>query len=168
MFTYTYRIHGQVVMSNSSVGLTPFNGGKCDRESILKLEQALLALPGADTSGGNVEHYFSEGLYARKLTLPAGSAIVGHIHLQGQINFLMKGTIRVTTDEGVEELTAPQIVVSGPGMKRAGYAITETEWVTVVATTETSPETVEETVLAKSFEDPRLITKLEALCLLEP
>ncbi|AWD90290.1 hypothetical protein [Dickeya phage Amaethon] len=162
---YTAKINGRIVSSNLP---KPFVGPKPTNADILRLEVALMSLPGVDTSGGNVQHYFSDGLYARKLMLPAGSAIVGKIHLNGQINFLMKGTIRVTTDTGVEELTAPQIVVTGPGTKRAGYAITDVEWVTVSATDETDLDKIEDSIIAKSFDDPRLLIKLEALCLGEP
>jgi len=159
---YTATINGAVVSSNLP---QPFAGLKPSTSDILRLEEALKSLPGVDISGGDVSHYFSDGLYARKLCIPAGSAIVGKIHLNGQINFLMKGTIRVTTDGGVVEMSAPQIVVTGPGTKRAGYAITDVEWVTVSATEETEVDKVEEAIIAKDFDDPRLIDKLEALCL---
>lgn len=129
---------------------------------VVALEEALKALPGADTSDGNVEHIFAEGLYARKLTIPAGSLIVGKIHLNGQLNFLMQGTICVTTEAGPKTLTAPQIIASPPGTKRAGYAVTETVWVTVSATEETNLAKIEEQIIAKSPEDPRLTAKLEA------
>lgn len=147
------------------------NGVRCRRstkvskEAVLALESALKAHPNADTSDGDVTHHFSEGLYARELRIPAGTTLVGHIHLQGQINFLMSGTIRVTTDTGVETLTAPRIIVSEPGTKRAGHALTDTVWVTVLATSETDLAVMAEQVLAKGFEDPRLKLKQEALCL---
>lgn len=162
---YTAKINGQIVSSNMP---RQFTGPKPTNSDIMRLEEALKSLPGADVSGGNTEHYFSDGLYARKLLLPAGSAIVGKIHINGQINFLMKGTIRVTTDDGVVEMTAPQIVVTGPGTKRAGYALTDVEWVTVSATEETDLAVIEETIIAKDFDDPRLVAKLEALCLGAP
>lgn len=157
---YSCSVQGKVVSSN-----VPQLDHLCDRESVLKLEAAMLAMPGASTSDGDVSHHFSDGLYARELRIPADTVLVGHIHLQGQINFLMKGTIRVTTDDGVKTLTAPQIVVTGPGTKRAGYAVTDVIWVTVSATTETDPEEVRKQIIATDFNDPRLIAIEEALCL---
>ncbi|AFV51097.1 tail fiber adhesin [Vibrio phage VPMS1] len=159
-FTYTYQIQGQVVSTNAP--LIPFMDNKYDRKAVVRLEEHLKTLPGVDLSGGDVEHFFSDGLYARKLNIPADTVLVGHAHLQGQINFLMKGTIRVTTDEGVKTLTAPQIVVSAAGTKRAGYAITDTTWVTVSATEETDPESVRAAIIATGEDDPRL---KEVLCL---
>lgn len=145
----------------------PFVGGQCDIANIIRLEQFLKATPGADTSGGNVEHYFADGVYARKLTLPADTIIVGRIHLQSQINFLMKGTIAVSTEDGsVKVLTAPQIIVTPPGTKRVGYAQTETEWVTVTGTDcGNDLVAIEAHTVTDDLADPRLIEKMEALCL---
>lgn len=162
--TYTLKING--ITCRSNVPSIPFDGSKCDIASILKLEEALKALPGADTSGGDVEHYFAEGVYARKLTLPADTVIIGRIHLQSQINFLMKGTIVVSTDDGMKELTAPQVVVTGPGTKRVGYAKTLTEWITVTGTNcGEDLAAIEQHTVTDNIEDPRLIEKMEALCL---
>lgn len=154
---YSCSVNGAVVSTN----MTQLDH-LCDRESIMRLQQAMLEMPGADTSDGDVHHHFSDGLYARELRIPADTVLVGHIHLKGQINFLMKGTIRVTTDDGVKTLTAPQIVVTGPGTKRAGYAVTDVVWVTVSATDKTDPEEVRKQIIATDFDDPRLIE--EAVC----
>lgn len=157
---YTARINGELVSSN----LPPtFVLAKPELADILRLEEALKSLPGADVSDGDVSHFHSDGLYARKLNLSAGTMLVGKIHLYGQINFLMKGTIRVTTDDGVKELTAPQIVVSKAGTKRAGYCLTDVTWVTVSATTETDVAKIEQSIIATDINDPRLL--LEAVCL---
>jgi quercetin dioxygenase-like cupin family protein len=156
---YSCTVEGKIISTNM-----PTLSNLCSRESILRLEAAMLAMPEADTSDGDVHHHFSEGLYARELRIPADTVLIGHIHLQGQINFLMKGTIRVTTDDGMKTLTAPQIVVTGPGTKRAGYAVTDVVWVTVSATEETDPEKIREQIIAKDFNDPRLIAIEEVLC----
>lgn len=144
---------GELVYSASPVALP----NKCSLEDIIRLEKALLATESCDTSGGEVESYFSDGLYARKLTLPAGSTAVGKMHLQGQINFLLKGTVRVTTDNGeVKTLTAPDIIVSKAGTKRACHALTETVWVTVSHTSKKTVDEVEADIIASSTDDPRL------------
>lgn len=142
----------------------PLTGSKC--QSILDLEQAMLALPEADTSGGDLQHYFSEGLYARQLTIPADTVVVSKIHLKGQINFLLKGTLLVVSEQSTQELTAPQVIVSPPGIKRAVHTKTEVVWVTVSATNKTDLKEIEEEIIAKDFDDPRLLAKREeALCL---
>lgn len=167
--TYTLKINGTVCKTNAPATI-PFVGVKCDIADVIKLEEFLKAMPEADTSGGDVEHYFADGVYARKLTLPADTVIIGRIHLQSQINFLMKGTIVVSTEDGtVKELTAPQIVVTGPGTKRVGYSKTITEWVTVTGTDcGEDLKAIEAHTVTDSLADPRLIEKMEALCLGAP
>jgi hypothetical protein len=158
--TFSYKIHGKLVSTNAP--MIPFMDDKYDREAVIKLEKFLKTVPGADTEGGDVDHYFSDGLYARKLRIPADTVLVGHAHLKGQINFLMKGTIRVTTEVGVKTLTAPEIIVSPAGAKRAGYAITDTEWVTVSHTNLTDVDAIKAEIIATDEDDPRL---KEVLCL---
>lgn len=80
----------------------------------------------------DTEHHFIGGLYARELHIPAGVTLTGKIHKHDHLNFLMKGKISVMTDGGVvKTLEAPAIIPATKGIKRAGYAHTDTTWVTV-------------------------------------
>lgn len=117
------------------------------RDKILELEDKIAAMPQIE---GKVDHLFSDGLYARTLYIPAGAVLTGKVHKRDHINFLMKGTIRVMTDEGMKLLEAPQIISSKKGIKRAGFAITDTEWTTVHATTATDVATVEDEIAEES------------------
>jgi len=85
---------------------------------------------------GNIEwplkHTFSNGIYARELTIPAGGLIIGKVHKTQHHNFLLQGEIIVLTETGgVELLQAPCTVVSEPGTQRVGYALTDTVWTAV-------------------------------------
>jgi hypothetical protein len=91
-----------------------------------------------------VRHYFSPGVYAREITIPAGTLLTGRIHKYEQLNILSGGTISVLTDHGMQEVTAPFTVVSPPGTKRIAYAHTECTWTTILATEEKDPEKMEE------------------------
>lgn len=82
-------------------------------------------------------HYFADGLYGREITIPAGTVLTGKMHKQAHLNFLMRGEITVWTDQGMKRLIGPCVVVSQPGCKRAGYAHTDTVWITVHASHET-------------------------------
>jgi quercetin dioxygenase-like cupin family protein len=117
------------------------------RDKILELEDKIAAMPQIE---GKVDHLFVDGLYARTLYIPAGAVLTGKVHRRDHINFLMKGTIRVMTDEGMKLLEAPQIISSKKGIKRAGFAITDTEWTTIHATTATDVETAEEELVEES------------------
>lgn len=98
-------------------------------------------------------HYFAHGVYAREITIPAGTLLTGKIHRQSQINIISKGHISIRTEEGVIDVHAPATVVSPPGTKRIGYAHTETVWTTISGTEETDVDKLEHLLIAPTFED---------------
>ena len=100
-----------------------------------------------------VRHLFAPGAYAREMTIPKGTVIIGKIHKHAHLNFISAGKVRVVTEHGSHELTAPHTFVSEVGTKRVVYALEETIWTTVHVTNETDLEKIEDYVIAKSFED---------------
>lgn len=90
-----------------------------------------------------VKHYFSPGVYAREITIPAGALVTGKIHKYAQLNILSKGDISVLTERGIMRVQAPFTIVSPPGTKRIAFAHTECVWTTIHATDETDPEKIE-------------------------
>lgn len=90
-----------------------------------------------------VRHYFSPGVYAREITIPAGTLLTGRIHKYAQLNILSGGEISVMTDDGMKHVEAPFTVVSPPGTKRIAYAHTECTWTTILATEEKDPDVIE-------------------------
>ena len=84
-----------------------------------------------------VWHFFAPGLYARQMLILKDTVLVGVVHKTEHLCFV-SGDIEVTTDEGVRRIKDQQrILVSKPGIKRAGYAREDTVWTTVHATTTT-------------------------------
>lgn len=111
-----------------------------DRDKVLLMEAEMLrheqvAIP--------VRHYFSPGVYAREITIPAGTVLTGRIHKYEQLNILSGGEISVMTDDGMKRVAAPFTVVSPPGTKRIAYAHTECTWTTILATEEKDPDAIE-------------------------
>lgn len=102
--------------------------------------EALSRAHGGDDSAGitPVEH-FADGLYSRQITIPEGVLIVGGLHKKGCVNIIVKGRVRIATDEAVVNYEGPCTFVSHAGVKRAALAITETTWITVHATDVTDP-----------------------------
>ena len=98
-------------------------------------------------------HYFSKGLYARELTLPAQSVVTGKIHKHPHLNVILKGECRVTTPFGTETLTGPCIFESKPDTKRAVYAVTETTWITFHPTEKTDLKEIEEDIILPDYSD---------------
>ena len=104
---------------------------------------------------------FAPGLYARELTIPAGTMIVGKIHKHAHVNNISKGRIVVFTEFGSETLVAPCQFVSLPGTKRAVYAETETIWTTYHPTEETDLEKIESDVIAKNYTDLETLSYID-------
>ena len=130
-----------------------------DRSEIKKFADALMQMPGM-TMGDNencpLKHHFTEGIYCREIFMPAGIVCVGKIHKHDHPNFLMKGRVTfVTEDGGMEEVTAPRIMMSPAGTQRAVYVHEDTVWVTVHANpdNEKNIDKIEEFVITKSHDE---------------
>lgn len=121
------------------------------REKVLRLEDALKAMPHAHIPE-DVHHHFAPGVYMRELRIPKGAVLTGKIHRTDHLNILAQGEISVLTEHGVRRLTAPCVIQSSAGIKRAGYAHEDTVWITVHPTTETDLAKLEEQLIAPSFE----------------
>lgn len=98
-------------------------------------------------------HYFAHGLYAREITIPKGTTLIGKIHLFSHINVISKGEIYVMTENGIELIKAPATIISPPGTKRVGFAREETVWTTFHACTETEISRVEDSLVVSTFKE---------------
>lgn len=127
-----------------------------NRRKILDFQEAMFQAKAHGTLAEcdfPLEHTFTEGAYARQMTIPKGSVIVGKIHRHAHLNFVMRGKCSVFTEQGVKEIVAPVMFVSTPGTKRVVFAQEETVWVTVHVTEETDLEKIEDQIIAKDFSD---------------
>lgn len=119
-------------------------------------------------------HHFANpgtprGVYAREITIPAGTVLTGKIHKYAQINILSKGDISVLTEEGIVRVQAPFTIVSPAGTKRIAYAHEECVWTTIHGTELTDLEEIEAQFIAQTEQEyldfARLIEKKEPACL---
>jgi hypothetical protein len=106
--------------------------------------QALLDLLPSDKNIIPIDHFFSNGLYARKMTVPEGMALVGKTHKFDHLAILLKGTVTVHSRKGTAVYKAPYVVNVVAGDKRAFIANEDVEWITVHATAETDISKMEE------------------------
>lgn len=101
------------------------------REQIERLEGVLLA---AEAEGAGVEiptwHHFSDGLVARTIFIPAGTALTGAPHKAEHLN-VCYGDIEVWTEQGMKRLEGYNVLPSLPGTKRVGRTFADTWWTTV-------------------------------------
>ena len=110
------------------------------REQVKRLQDAMAQLPQAELE---TFHHFADGMYCRVLPRPAGCLIVGKVHRKEHFYIVCSGTVKVTTDEGVREVTGPEVIVSSPGTKRAVLALTDAVCLTVHRTDATDLDEIE-------------------------
>ena len=80
-----------------------------------------------------VRHYFADGLYAREITILAGTILTGKVHSTEHLNIVSQGRIAVWTEDGMKIVAAPCTLISRSGTKRVGFALEDTVWTTIHA-----------------------------------
>jgi len=92
------------------------------REQIERLQAEMSKLPQYEAP---TEHVFHGGMYCRQVWRPAGCLIVGKVHKKEHFYMVVSGTVKVTTDDGLQTITGPMLLCSKPGTKRAVFAKTD-------------------------------------------
>ncbi|MGH7746040.1 MAG: hypothetical protein ACREQ5_14890 [Candidatus Dormibacteria bacterium] len=103
----------------------PFVLDKTAREKLLRFEQALMHLPPVHL---HVDHHFIDGFYMRVMFIPAGVAVVGHVHMQKCITKVLQGSILISDGLSETRVDAPFTAAVPAGEKKAVYALTNTIW----------------------------------------
>lgn len=98
------------------------------RAKILELEAVMLAMPQAEIP---IAHHFAPGIYLREMHMPHGAVITGKIHKTEHYCILTKGSVTVVTEGGRKDYSAPAVIHSMPGVKRALHAHEDSVWVNV-------------------------------------
>ena len=92
------------------------------REKVERLQEELSKLPQYEPE---TEHTFHGGMYCRQVFRHANVTIVGKVHKKEHFYVIVSGTVLITTDDDVIEVTGPKVICSKPGTKRAVYAVTD-------------------------------------------
>ena len=99
------------------------------RAKVADLQKAMLAH--IEPIELDTKHRFHGGMYLREVFRPADCLIVGKVHKKEHFYIVLSGTVVITTDDGVLEVTGPYIFESAPGTKRAVYAKTDAVCITI-------------------------------------
>lgn len=118
------------------------------RDMVQRLQGEVSKLPQYEPT---TKHYIHGGLYVREVWRDAGVLVVGKVHKKEHVYVIVSGTVRITTDHGVQELTGPHVLKCLPGTKRAVLSMTDALCMTIHAT---NAETVDEAELELVEEDP--------------
>lgn len=144
----------------------------CDlRDKVFAIENVMLQMPQLALK---LEHYFSEGIYARQLFIPKDTTIVGKIHKYRSLNVLLQGELSVYLDDNIQRVKAPVVTIAPAGMKRIAYAHEDSIWLTIHRTDEVDLNKIEHHFIAQSEDEwlefckrePRLPLEGDVKCLI--
>ena len=124
-----------------------FRSRKRINQQIEHAEARLLNLPQVDMP---LVHRFAPGVYFREITMPAGTFIIGQEHRTRHFNVVLSGRARVMIDGKVEEISAPSVFVSEPGVRKVLFIQETMRWATIHATNETDVPTLERVLVRRS------------------
>jgi hypothetical protein len=109
-------------------------------EQIQRLQSEMSMIPQVELP---TEHYFSGGMYCRKLPRPAGTLIVGKVHKKEHFFLCAQGEIRAWSEKGMVTLKAGDIICSKAGTKRVTLALTDAIGITFHVTDKTDLNDIE-------------------------
>ena len=101
-----------------------------------------------------LEHFHPAGLYARKIFMPADTAVMSRVHAKQHLTVALTGKCRVVDQDGNEQIiTAPAIWITEPGTQRALHVMEDSIWLTVHASELQSVPELEEALTCKTMVD---------------
>ena len=95
----------------------------------------------------NTLHHFSDGLYAKQMTLPAGYEAGSHAHAYSHLSILAKGRVIVETDNTMQEFSAPACIEIKAGIYHRIVSLEDAVWFCIHATDETDVSKVDEVLI---------------------
>lgn len=97
-----------------------------------------------------LKHTFTEGLYCRQITMPAGIILTSEEHLTQHQYVILDGVVSVWTKEhGWQIFMAPYTGITKPGTRRILKIEATTVWATFHATDCKTVEEVHDKIIAK-------------------
>lgn len=113
-------------------------------DQILRLQGEMAKLPQVELP---TDHFFANGMYARRLFRKAGTLIVGKVHRHEHFFMLMYGDLEVWTETGMKRIGPGEIIVSKPGTKRVTLAHADSVAVTVHRTKHRDLDKIERQII---------------------
>ena len=107
-----------------------------------------------------VQHHFAPGVYMRQMDAAAGTLVVSKMHRTEHMNILLKGSLTVATEDGIQLMAAPCVLKSMPGTKRIGYFHEDSSWITIHPTSDTDLEKIEQQVIVPDDEIDQFLASL--------
>jgi quercetin dioxygenase-like cupin family protein len=112
-----------------------------NKEEIGRLQEEISKMPQAEDMV--TDHFFSDGMYSRRVFRKAGTLIVGKVHLKDHFFICTKGEIIAWTEKGMKKLSAGDIIECKSGTKRVTLATMDSIGTTVHRTDKTNLDEIE-------------------------
>jgi len=113
-------------------------------EQIERLQSEMAKMPQPELE---TEHYFSGGMYCRKLVRKAGTLIVGKVHKKDHFFMCAQGQIIAWSEKGMVTLNAGDVLCSKAGTKRVTLAVTDAIGITFHKTSKTNLDKIEKELI---------------------
>lgn len=108
------------------------------RHKVEALERELSRMPQIECP---VNHYFAPGLYAREMSIPAGTIVTGAVHKTENLVVVSLGCLHIVTEDGTREVRAGDTFVCQAGMKNAVIALEDSRWTNILFNPENETDT---------------------------
>ena len=96
-----------------------------------------------------VKHFFTDGLYAKEMTLLKGYTALTHKHKYSHFSFLAKGKVFVQTHSARSIYIAPQLIEIKANEEHSVEALEDVLWYCIHATDETDETHIDDVLIGK-------------------
>lgn len=114
--------------------------------SIAELHQKMTGVFEVDPE---IVHNFSDGLYAKQMTIPKGFVAGQHAHTFSHLSVLAKGKVIVKTDTDERVYDAPACIEIKKQTNHMITALEDAVWFCIHATDETDVDRIDEVLIQK-------------------
>jgi hypothetical protein len=95
------------------------------KDKVMHLQEMLNKVPQVDCP---IKHYFAPGVFAREITIPKGTCLIGAVHKTDNLAILSSGRLLIVVDTGTMEMSAPYVINVKAGQKNAAVALETSTW----------------------------------------
>lgn len=102
-----------------------------------------------------IKHFFMDGVYVREMKMYAGTVVVGAIHKDLHMCFLLEGHLTVASKDGTKDYIAPCYIIAEPGTRRVLYSHEDSVWYNTHRNPNNLKEIkdIEDYLISTTFED---------------
>lgn len=105
-------------------------------------------------------HHFADGVYGRQMDVTANTLVISKMHRHQTLNVFLKGRVALISNDGVQELVAPCVLVSPKGTQRIGFFLEDSSWLTVHPVNTQDLAEIEKQVIVPECEVKQFLEKL--------